>query len=289
MATQCIGRRNDCLYGVSNEKTRGKQFLVVMEGKYVLTFKGLTKEGVFDHIVTVSRTDFPDRCIQAIALHAAKNEYHQDYSVRGYTACKLLLDGRQEIFRAISSYMDDGHWYDWCLIGWVDDGVENTFPACILGFFDMDHSGSSAELIDSVYVVIESSHDVVSMDALSQSSVKKFKMPTSSKLADSTYLIPVSTIANPLCVFKNYGGSVNEFFCASPRRKWSRYFSAQIGISRETNSKENVKIERSNSSCNKTTPDDVSLHLSESSSHGSIDDFNNLDFGDSSDDSSEEE
>jgi hypothetical protein len=87
-----------------------------MEGKYVLTFKGLTKEGVFDHIVTVSRTDLPDRCIQAIALHAAKNEYRQDYSVWGYTACKLLLDGRQEIFRAISSYMDDGHWYNWCLL-----------------------------------------------------------------------------------------------------------------------------------------------------------------------------
>ncbi len=67
-----------------------------MEGKYVLTFKGLTKEGVFDHIATVSSTDLPDRCIQAIALHAAKNEYHQDYSVRGYAACKLLLDGRQE-------------------------------------------------------------------------------------------------------------------------------------------------------------------------------------------------
>jgi hypothetical protein len=234
--------------------------------------------------VTVSRTDLPNRCIQAIALHAAKNEYRQDYSVWGYTACRLLLDGRQEIFRAISSYMDDGHWYDWCLIFWVDDGVENTFPACILGFFYMDHSGSSAESIDSVHVVIESSHNVVSMDALSQSFVKKFKMPTSSKLADSTYLIPISTIAHPLCVFKNYGGSVNEFFCALPRRKRSGYFSTQISISHEANSTENVQMERSNSSYDKTTPDDVSLHLSESSSHGSIDDFNNLDFGDSSDD-----
>jgi hypothetical protein len=153
----------------------------------------------------------------------------------------------------------------------------------------MDHSGSSAKLIDSIHVVIESSHDVVSMDALSQSFVKKFKMPTSSKLADSTYLVPISTIAHPLCVFKNYGRSVNEFFCALPRRKWSGYFSAQIGISREAYSTENVQIERSNSSYNTTTPDNVSLHLSESSSHGSIDDFNNLDFGDSSDDSSEEE
>jgi hypothetical protein len=75
----------------------------------------------------------------------------------------------------------------------------------------------------------------------------------------------------------------------SSKRKWSGYFSAQIGISHEMNSTENVQIEHSNSSYDKTTLDDVSLHLSESNSHGSIDDFNNLDFGDSSDDSSEEE
>ncbi len=44
------------------------------------------------------------------ALFAAKlDDYPHDYSVTGYTACKLLLDGRQEILRAISTFMDDGH------------------------------------------------------------------------------------------------------------------------------------------------------------------------------------
>ena len=93
---------------------------------------------------------------------------------------QVILDGGQEIFQAISAYMDDGHWYNWCLISWEDEGVENTFPACILGFFDMDHSGSGDELMDSNHVVIESSHDVVSMDDLCQSFVKKFNMLISS-------------------------------------------------------------------------------------------------------------
>ena len=143
LATQFISRRNKCLL-VLLKNARNNQF-PVMEGKYVLTFKGLTRDGVFDHAATVRRTDLTDRWVQAIALHAAKNEYCEDYLVRGYTACKLLLDGRQEIFRAISSYMDDGHWYDWCLISWEDEGLFNTSPACILGFFDMDHSGSGDE------------------------------------------------------------------------------------------------------------------------------------------------
>ena len=82
------------------------------------------------------------------ALFAAKlDDYHHDYSVTGYTACKLLVDGRQEILRAISSFMDDGHWYDWCLVQWEVNGVHKTFPGRILGFFTLDHSGSCQNLM----------------------------------------------------------------------------------------------------------------------------------------------
>ena len=77
------------MFGVIEEKAINIRF-PVMEGKYVLTFKGLTREGVFDHTVTVRRTDLPDRYVQARALHAAKNEYCEDYSVWGYRACKLF-------------------------------------------------------------------------------------------------------------------------------------------------------------------------------------------------------
>ena len=127
------------------------------------------------------------------------------------------------------------------------------------------------------------------MDDLCKNFVKKFKMPISSKFGDSTYLIPISIIAHLLCVFKNYSGCANEFFCVLPKRKWSGYFSYQIGVSHQSISTENLRIECSNSSSTNVTTDDVSIHFSENGSTDSIDDLNSLDFGDSSDDSSDKE
>ena len=85
------------------------------------------------------------------------------------------------------------------------NGVFKTYPGRILGFFNLDHSGSCENLMECIHVVVESSCDAVSMDTLSQNFVKKFKMPTTDKLGDYTYLVPISTISNPLCVYKNYG------------------------------------------------------------------------------------
>jgi hypothetical protein len=67
-------------------------------------------------------------------------------------------------------------------------------------------------------------------------------------------------------VYKNYGGCVNEFFCALTKRKWRRYFRAQLGVSHQRNSTENAQIECSDSSFDNTITYDVSLYYSESSS-----------------------
>ena len=175
LAKHCINTRDDRLFGISAGRDKN-QHVPEMEGRYVLTFKGLTTEGTFDYTMTHRRTNLPDRCVQAIALFAAKlDDYRHDYSVTGYTACKLLVDGHQEILRAISSFMDDGHWYDWCLVQWEVNGVHKTFPGHILGFFNLDHSGSCQNLMECIHVVVESSCDAVSMDTLSQSFVKKIK------------------------------------------------------------------------------------------------------------------
>ena len=40
--------------------------------------------------------------------------------------------------------------------------------------------------------------------------------------------VEIQSISNPLCVFKNYGGSKSEYFCASPQRYWSRFFGDRI-------------------------------------------------------------
>ena len=139
--------------------------------------------------------------------------------------------------------------------------------------------------MESIHVVIESSCDEVSMATLSLSFVKKFKMPTNDKLGSYTYLLPISTISNPLCVYKNYGGRDNEFFCVLPQREWSGYFSAQINLINNSNFEETVPIAPIN-------------NLGDSSSNNSDDhsfDFgiggstpSDLDFGDSSDDISDD-
>ena len=111
-------------------------------------------------------------------------------------------------------------------------------------------------------------------------------MPTNDKLGGYTYLVPISTISNPLCVYKNYGGRDHKFFCVLPKRKWSGFFSAQIGINNDSNLEKETAL---------IAPID---NLDDSSSNNSDDhsfDFGiggsppaGLDFGDSSDDSSDD-
>ena len=127
---------------------------------------------------------------------------------------------------------------------------------------------------------VESSCDAVSMDTSSQSFVKKIKMSTNDKLGDYTYLVPISIISNPLCVYKNYGGRDHEFFCVLPKRKWSGFFSAQIGINNDSNLEETASIDDLGESSSINSDD-------QSSDYGIGGSTGVLDFGDSSDDSSQ--
>jgi hypothetical protein len=55
--------------------------------------------------------------IRGIAIYAAREmNYHDRFSIVGYTSCKLHIDEREEIFRCTSKYSGDGQWYDWCLV-----------------------------------------------------------------------------------------------------------------------------------------------------------------------------
>ena len=105
-------------------------------------------------------------------------------------------------------------------------------------------------------------------------------MPTTDKLGDYTYLVPISTISNPLCVYKNYGGRDHEFFCVLPQRKWSEFFSAQIGLNNDSNLEETASIDDLGDSSSMNSDDD-SFDYDIGGSTGV------LDFGDSSDDSSQ--
>jgi hypothetical protein len=155
------------------------------------------------------------------------NSQSRQCNINGYTACKLQLEGVDEIFCAISSCGTNGEWYDWCLIQW--HGFDESYAACILGFFKFSHPS-----IDTNYqgttgmAVVQSSPESLpmSMTHMSEEFVSKFHMPEN--LDAYTYAVPIDSIVDPLCVFKNYGGPNREYFCTLLQRKWGRYFEDNI-------------------------------------------------------------
>jgi hypothetical protein len=195
--------------GTSSECNRGP----FMEGKYILTISDLRTDGIFSTFSTTKMIKLPTKFVQAISLHAAKYYHKSTYTVVGYTACKMQIQGRDKIFRSVASFGDKGQqWYDWCLVNWTENDEEQMYPAEILGFVNMDPTGIELEYMDSIHVVVQSSKDIVSMETQTTEFVSKFTLPPKNQINNSTYLVSISSTAHPLCVFKNYGGQCTQFF-----------------------------------------------------------------------------
>ena len=187
----------------------------VMEGKYSIT---LNVNGIdFTHPVLSKRKRTSVKFVEAIVRYISLNDTtRSQFIIQAFTCCKLKLEGREEIFRATCNFGNDGEWYDWCLIQW--DGYDEPYPARILGFFIL--SGNDT----SVMAVVQSSpaSSPMSMERMQRDFISKIQMPED--LDECTYAVPIESIVNPLCVFKNHGGPNREYFCTLPQRKWSRYF-----------------------------------------------------------------
>jgi hypothetical protein len=191
----------------------------VMEGKYTLTLK--INGNHFTNPIISNGKSISVKFVEAMVRFISQNvSSSKQYQINGFTSCKLKLEGREEIFRAIWSYGNDGEWYDWCLIRW--DGYNELYPAQILGFFEFSQSDTS------VMAVVQSSPESspMSMERMGKDFISKFHMPDN--LDECTYAVPHESIVHPLCVFKNYGGRNREYFCSLPQRKWGRYFGEQI-------------------------------------------------------------
>jgi hypothetical protein len=90
----------------------------------------------------------------------------------------MQIQGRDKIFRAVASFGDKGQqWYDWCLVNWIKNDEEGTYPARILEFVNMDPTGTESDYMESIHVVVQSSKDLVSMETLTTQFVSKFTLP----------------------------------------------------------------------------------------------------------------
>ena len=178
-----------------------------MEGKYILTIDGLVENGIFAQYVATRKKSslfLHINLIRGIAIYAScELNCRGTVTTSGFTSCKMNIEQREEIFRCTSKFAQDGEWYDWCLIEWeITTGIFETYPGLILGFIEM----GGKEL-----VVIQSSNNPISIEMMTVEFICKF-----------------TSISNPLCVFKNYGGSKSEYLCALPQRYWSRFFGDRI-------------------------------------------------------------
>jgi hypothetical protein len=132
--------------------------------------------------------------------------------------CKMILEQRPVIFHATLDFGDDRSWDNWCLVEWGDNEKQhNTYPGKILGFFSIHNS---------VYAVIQTSSDPITMEQLSENFTCNFAVEIEED--QQTVVVEIETISNPLCVFKNYSGPSNSYFCVLPNRKWGCYFGEKI-------------------------------------------------------------
>ncbi len=57
--------------------------------------------------------------VEAMVRFISENDTtSKQFKINAFTCCKLKLEEREEIFRAIWNHGNDGKWYDWCLIRW---------------------------------------------------------------------------------------------------------------------------------------------------------------------------
>jgi hypothetical protein len=216
IANQALVQKHNVKYHAAQRKCISYP---VMEGKYSLTLN--IRGNDFTNPVISTGKSISVKFVEAIVRFICHNDSTSKmFRITAFTCCKLKLEGREEIFRAISNYGNDGEWYDWCLISW--DGYDEHYPARILGFFDDSESDTS------VMAVVQSSpaSSPMSMERMGKDFISKFHMPDN--LDECTYAVPIESIVHPLCVFKNYGGPNREYFCTLPQRKWCRYFGELI-------------------------------------------------------------
>ena len=67
----------------------------------------------------------------------------------------------------------------------------------------------------------------------------------SGNFATSYVTVPVSSLVKPMCVYGDYGGMKNKYFCALPKGNWARYFGDKLEQSPPDN---NVTFEKNGGS-----------------------------------------
>jgi hypothetical protein len=77
---------------------------------------------------------------------------------------------------------------------------------------------------NTIYGVIQSSIIPITMEELIDKFVRSFVLDHHQQ----TEIVKIDTIRTTLCIFKNYCGPLNLYFCVLPKRKWGHYLGEKI-------------------------------------------------------------
>jgi hypothetical protein len=171
VANKCLEKRRRNSY-IDKEDTLSRQHrTTVTEGKFILTIEELQENGLFNNFIVNNMSTLSINLIQGIAIYAAREMNRRNrFIIVRFTACKLRIDERDEIFRCTSKYSRDGQWYDWCLIEWVNAAlISLTYPGLILGFIQVE---------EKYCAVVQLSNDPISMEKMTQEFICKFNLPS---------------------------------------------------------------------------------------------------------------
>lgn len=137
---------------------------------------------------------------------------------------KVDEDMNKYLFYAHPNYLRQ-KWYDWAYVFFEmtlkDGSTENAYyPSRILGFVDFLSDGKGVE------AVIHCAIRPLQWSTLVHEFIVEFKL--SGDFDKSVLRVPLSALAFPLCVVKNYGGQENSYLAISPKNNWGRYFGERI-------------------------------------------------------------
>jgi hypothetical protein len=238
LAKKTMDKRDDSEYELLERTSDDDAFTYTLSGLYQLTVKNISLSGTCLDYTTKRNSigkngqrsiDVNRRFLDAVTNFAVSSGWSGPLplSVSAFTSCKILLGGRLDTYRATENYGDDGQWYDWCLFDDIDENNNIiTRPGCLLGIFQFRSNVFPTDDRDQTYVCLQAADTLLDMNNLEEDFISKFEM--SDDVNSSTYMIPLECISSPLFVYRNYGGSSREYFCALPKRKWGRYFGDKV-------------------------------------------------------------
>jgi hypothetical protein len=140
---------------------------------------------------------------------------------------KVDEDMNKYLFYAHPNYLGK-KWYDWAFVFFemtMKDGRTEKayYPSRILGFVDFVSEGNGVEAI--IHCAIRP----LEWSTLVHEFIVEFKL--SDDFDKSVLKVPLSALAFPLCVVKNFGGQENSYLAISPKNNWGRYFGDRIRLS----------------------------------------------------------